>query len=179
MDKRVTKSQDIRRRHSDALKRELVERSLEPGASVAAIAQGAGANANVTSAGQYQWSFVRPCRTLGSCVDAHPSDPNDRLAAAGHRGSRLRGGAAQADGRQAQAAAAAHHNTAGQRCGCTACGGRLRQIGQDVSGQLEYVPSHFKVIRHVRPKLASLACQTIFQAAAPSRPSRAASPGPG
>jgi transposase len=47
MDKRVTKSQDIRRRHSDALKRELVERSLEPGASVAAIALEAGINANL------------------------------------------------------------------------------------------------------------------------------------
>lgn len=47
MDKRVTKSQDIRRRHSDALKRELVERSLEPGASVAAIALEAGVNTNL------------------------------------------------------------------------------------------------------------------------------------
>ena len=41
------KDQDIRRRHSDALKRALVERSLEPGASVAAIAQEAGVNANL------------------------------------------------------------------------------------------------------------------------------------
>jgi hypothetical protein len=47
MDKRVTKDQDARRRHSDALKRELVERSLEPRASVAAIAQEAGVNANL------------------------------------------------------------------------------------------------------------------------------------
>lgn len=47
MDKRVTKNQDTRRRHSDALKRELVERSLAPGASVAAIAQDAGVNANL------------------------------------------------------------------------------------------------------------------------------------
>lgn len=47
MDKRVTKGQDTRRRHSDALKRELVERSLEPGASVAAIALEAGVNANL------------------------------------------------------------------------------------------------------------------------------------
>ena len=46
MDMRVTKGQDIRRRHSDALKRELVERSLKPGASVAAIALEAGINAN-------------------------------------------------------------------------------------------------------------------------------------
>ena len=47
MDKRVTKGQDTRRRHSDAFKRALVERSLEAGASVAAIAQEAGVNANL------------------------------------------------------------------------------------------------------------------------------------
>ncbi len=47
MDKRVTKGQGIRRRHSDALKRELVERSVVPGASVAAIALEAGVNANL------------------------------------------------------------------------------------------------------------------------------------
>lgn len=47
MDKRVTKGHDTRRRHSDALKRALVERSLVPGASVAAIAQEAGVNANL------------------------------------------------------------------------------------------------------------------------------------
>ena len=64
----------------------------------------------------------------------------------------------------------AAHDTAGNTCGCTACGGRLRQIGADVSEQLEYVPARFKVIRHVRPKLACVSCQSIFQAAAPSRP---------
>ncbi len=63
-----------------------------------------------------------------------------------------------------------HHDATGAACGCTACGGRLRQIGQDISEQLELVPSRFKVIRHVRPKLACVACQSIFQAAAPSRP---------
>ena len=62
------------------------------------------------------------------------------------------------------------HDSTGQPCGCTACGARLRKIGQDVSEQLEYVPAHFKVIRHVRPKLVCVACQTIFQASAPSRP---------
>ena len=67
-------------------------------------------------------------------------------------------------------ASAAHRDSAGQACGCTACGGRLRPIGTDVSEQLEYVPAHFKVIRHVRPKLACTKCQGIFQAAAPSRP---------
>ena len=73
----------------------------------------------------------------------------------------------------------AHHDSAGRPCGCTACGGRLRQIGQDVSEQLEYVPSRFKVIRHVRPKLACVSCQAIFQAAAPSRPIARGMAGPG
>jgi transposase len=47
MDKRVITSKDRRRKHSEALKQELVERSLRPGASVAAIAQEHGINANL------------------------------------------------------------------------------------------------------------------------------------
>jgi transposase len=76
------------------------------------------------------------------------------------------------------AATDAAHDVKGQPCGCSACGGRLRQIGTDVSEQLEFVPSRFKVIRHVRPKLACVSCQTIFQAAAPSRPIARGVPGP-
>jgi len=76
-------------------------------------------------------------------------------------------------------ASSAVHDAIGNACGCSACGGRLRQIGQDVSEQLEYVPSHFKVIRHVRPKLACVACEAIFQAAAPSRPIARGIAGPG
>ena len=72
----------------------------------------------------------------------------------------------------------AHHDALGQPCGCSACGGRLRQIGQEVSEQLEYVPGHFKVIRHVRPKLACVKCEGIFQAPAPSRPIAKGLPGP-
>ena len=47
MDKRVISAKDTRRRHSEELKQELVDRSLEPGASVAAIAQEHGINANL------------------------------------------------------------------------------------------------------------------------------------
>ena len=72
-----------------------------------------------------------------------------------------------------------HHDNDDQACGCTACGGRLRRIGADVSEQLEYVPSHFKVLRHVRPKLACVKCQGIFQADAPSRPIARGLPGAG
>ncbi|PNG48969.1 Transposase (plasmid) [Variovorax sp. WDL1] len=41
------------------------------------------------------------------------------------------------------------------------------------------MPSRFKVIRHVRPKLACVACESIFQAPAPSRPITRGVAGPG
>ncbi len=53
---------------------------------------------------------------------------------------------------------------------CPSCGGTLRTIGEDISEMLDYVPAHWKVIRHVRPKCACDACQRIVQADAPSRP---------
>ena len=62
---------------------------------------------------------------------------------------------------------------------CPDCGGRLRQIGEDVAEMLEYVPARFKVIRHVRPKLACGRCDTIVQAAAPQRPIARGMAGPG
>jgi hypothetical protein len=43
---------------------------------------------------------------------------------------------------------------------------------------LEYVPSSFKVIRHVRPKLSCRACETIVQAPMPSLPIERGRPGP-
>jgi len=62
---------------------------------------------------------------------------------------------------------------------CTACGAPMKQLGEDVSEQLEYVPASFRVIRHVRPKLACLCCDHIAQAAAPSRPIERGMAGPG
>lgn len=53
---------------------------------------------------------------------------------------------------------------------CPDCGSTFVQLGEDVSEMLEYVPAHFKVIRHVRPKLACSRCERIVQAAAPARP---------
>jgi transposase len=55
-------------------------------------------------------------------------------------------------------------------CNCESCGGELERLGEDVSEVLEYVPSHFKVIRHVRPKFACSKCQSITQSPAPDRP---------
>ena len=53
---------------------------------------------------------------------------------------------------------------------CPDCGGQLRQFGEDVSEQLEYIPESFKVIRHVRPKFCCTGCDRVVEAAAPSRP---------
>ena len=62
---------------------------------------------------------------------------------------------------------------------CSACGGELSKLGEDVSEMLEYIPASFKVIRHVRPKMCCTRCDAIVQAPAPSRPIDRGLPGPG
>ena len=62
---------------------------------------------------------------------------------------------------------------------CPDCGGDLKYLGEDVSEQLEYVPASFRVIRHVRPKLACACCDAIVQAQAASRPIERGIAGPG
>jgi len=62
---------------------------------------------------------------------------------------------------------------------CPECGGKLAILGEDISEQLEYVPASFRVIRHVRPKLACTCCDHIAQAPAPSRPIVRGFAGPG
>ena len=56
-------------------------------------------------------------------------------------------------------------------CACPACGStRLSRIGTDERELLEYVPSHFKVVVHVRPKLSCRQCATIRGLLAASLP---------
>jgi len=63
---------------------------------------------------------------------------------------------------------------------CVCCGGNvLRKIADDLTEVLEYVPSSFKVMQHVRPKLSCRDCETIVQAALPSFPIERGRPGPG
>jgi len=65
-------------------------------------------------------------------------------------------------------------------CTCPGCGGMVfSRIGQDEREVLEYVPSSFKVIHHIRPKLSCRACETIVQAPMPSLPIERGRPGPG
>lgn len=53
---------------------------------------------------------------------------------------------------------------------CPECDGiEFRKIADDVSETLEYVPSSFKVIRHIRPRCACINCEKIVQAYAPSK----------
>ncbi len=67
--------------------------------------------------------------------------------------------------------------SAGDACGH--CGGKLKLLGDDVTEELEYIPGRFVVNRIVRPRMACLCCETIHQAALPSRPIERGRPGPG
>ena len=64
-------------------------------------------------------------------------------------------------------------------CNCPSCGTEMRQIGEDISEVLDYRPAQFRVIRHVRPKLACPDCERIVQVAAPTRPINRGLAGPG
>ncbi len=46
----------------------------------------------------------------------------------------------------------------------------MGQLEEDVTEGLDYVPGHFQVIRHVRPKFACRSCDAITQAPAPPMP---------
>ena len=63
---------------------------------------------------------------------------------------------------------------------CPSCGGEaFRKIADDISEMLEYKPSSFKVIRHVRPRCACINCEQIVQAFAPENPIAKGNAGPG
>ena len=55
-------------------------------------------------------------------------------------------------------------------CICPDCGKGMAKLGEDVTEVLDYVPGHFQVLRHVRPKYACTACDAITQAPAPAMP---------
>jgi len=65
----------------------------------------------------------------------------------------------------------------GEECG--ECGGYLRQIGSDVTEELEYIPGRFVVHRIIRPRMACTRCEAFAQAPLPSRPIERGRPGPG
>jgi transposase len=70
------------------------------------------------------------------------------------------------------------HQPAGDGAGtCPECGRGMSKLGEDITEVLDYVPEHFQVIRHVRPKYACDACDAITQAPAMPTPRGRATPG--
>ncbi|MFC0160185.1 IS66 family transposase zinc-finger binding domain-containing protein [Mameliella alba] len=53
---------------------------------------------------------------------------------------------------------------------CHDCGDALRQVGEDVTEELDYIPGHFVVRRFIRPRMACTCCEAFAQAPLPSRP---------
>lgn len=62
---------------------------------------------------------------------------------------------------------------------CPDCGGAWQRLGEDVSEVLELIPARFRIVRHVRPRLACRCCDRMAQASAPSRPIARSFAGPG
>ena len=63
---------------------------------------------------------------------------------------------------------------------CPECGGeKFRQMSEDTSEVLEYVPATFKVIRYTRPRCVCIECEKIVQAYPPSNPISKGAAGPG
>lgn len=42
---------------------------------------------------------------------------------------------------------------------CNECGGSLRQISEDITEELEYIPGRFVVHRIIRPRMACTCCE--------------------
>ena len=55
----------------------------------------------------------------------------------------------------------------------------MRRIGEDVTESLDYVPSRFKVVSHVREAFACRACEQVVQAPAPHHAVPRGRAGPG
>ncbi len=62
---------------------------------------------------------------------------------------------------------------------CSACGGSLKTLGEDITEELEYIPGRFVVNRIIRPRMACSCCEAICQSPLPSRPIEKGRPGPG
>ena len=56
-----------------------------------------------------------------------------------------------------------------ERCTCEQCGGPLEIVGEAITEKLDYVPGHFQVIRHLRPKMACRPCGTLESPALPAQ----------
>ena len=69
-----------------------------------------------------------------------------------------------------------HHELEQTHC---ACGEAFKRIGEEVSEQLDCVPTQFFVLRHIRGKYACACCQTIYAVPMPAQMIDKGIPAPG
>lgn len=55
-------------------------------------------------------------------------------------------------------------------CTCPDCGLGLTPMGEEISEQLDIIPAHFFVRRHIRPKYSCRHCETMHTAPLPAQP---------
>lgn len=71
------------------------------------------------------------------------------------------------------------HRHEPESCQCTACGGALKKIGEEISERLDCRPIEFFVHRHIRSKYSCPSCETITAAAMPAQIIEKGQPAPG
>ncbi|MCW1829942.1 IS66 family transposase zinc-finger binding domain-containing protein [Enterobacter asburiae] len=62
---------------------------------------------------------------------------------------------------------------------CHVCNGKLKPLGESIFEQLDIINTAFRVIKTVRPKLASSRCDCIVQAPLPPKPIESSHASPG
>ena len=55
-------------------------------------------------------------------------------------------------------------------CTCPDCGTGLTPMGEEITEQLDVIPAHFFVRRHIRPKYSCRHCETVHTAPMPPQP---------
>lgn len=60
-----------------------------------------------------------------------------------------------------------HHEIEATACFCAKCSGALHVMGSEQRDVLEFVPAHFKIVRHIRAKYACRACEKQGERTAP------------
>jgi transposase len=61
---------------------------------------------------------------------------------------------------------------------CPECGGDLKTVSDSITEVLDYVPGHFRVIRHIRPAKSCRSCETMVQDPMPELPIQRGLPSP-
>lgn len=155
-----THSKSTRRKYTSTFKRELVKRCMRPGASVSGIAL-----ENVRTE-----STPTCCSASGANTCGAPHATRVMTFQSGTSSEQLGAQLALVPAEPPQTAPAAEppKNKQGRKadapCACGECGGKLRQLGEDVSEQLEYRVQRALCAAHAAGAVARLASCTATSA---------------